>query len=234
MTRDLDFHKIEKIIEVQFRNIDLLKRALTHRSFLNEHQEWSKIGHNERLEFLGDAVIGLVTAEYLYKRYPQFQEGELTSLRAALINSHSLLEAVNEIGIQDYLLVSKGEKKELKKHHPYFLANAVEAIVGAIYLDQGYKEAEKFIEKYLLARTDKILKTGSFRDPKSIFQEKSQEILGITPTYKSLKSWGPDHLKQFKVGVYLKGKLVAEGEGYSKQEAEIRAAQEALLKQGWK
>ncbi|MDD3487934.1 MAG: ribonuclease III [Candidatus Pacebacteria bacterium] len=228
-----NFKKIEKIIGVQFKNIDLLKQALTHRSFLNEHPEWLDIGHNEKLEFLGDAVIGLITAEYLYKKYPQLQEGELTSLRAALINGNSLLEAAAETGIQDYLLVSKGEKKELKKHQPYFLANAIEALVGAIYLDQGYTEAEKFAKKYLLVKADKIFKTKSFRDPKSIFQEKSQEILSITPTYKLIKSWGPDHAKQFEIGVYLKDKLIAQGEGCSKQEAEVQAAEKALLKKEW-
>lgn len=230
---DSDFHKIEKILGLKFKNIDLLKRALTHRSFLNENKEWSQVGNNERLEFLGDAVFGLIAAEYLYRKYPNLREGELTSLRAALINSDSLLEVADKLEIKKYLLVSKGEKNELKKTHPYFLANAIESIVGAIYLDQGLKEAKKFIENNILSKTDQILKTGSYRDPKSVFQEKSQEILGITPVYRFLKAWGPDHLKQFKVGVYLKEKLIAEGEGYSKQEAEINAAQEALLRKEW-
>ncbi|MDD3098237.1 MAG: ribonuclease III [Candidatus Pacebacteria bacterium] len=231
---DLDFHKIEKKLGLKFNNIDLLKRALTHRSFLNENKEWFKIGQNERLEFLGDAVFGLIAAEYLFRKYPKLKEGELTSLRAALINSNSLLEVADKLEIKKYLLVSKGEKKELKKAHPYFLANAVESIVGAIYLDQGLEETSEFIEKHILVKADQILKTGSHRDSKSVFQEKSQELLGITPIYKFLESWGPDHSRQFKTGVYLKEKLIAEGEGFSKHEAETKAAEKALLKKGWK
>ena len=233
MTRKLDFHKFEQIINVQFKNIDLLKQALTHRSFLNEHSEWVNIGHNEKLEFLGDAVVELIVTEYLYKKYPQLQEGELTSLRAALINSNALFKAAEQLGIRDYLLVSKGEQKELKKHCPYFLANAVESIIGAIYLDQGYEEAAKFIHEYLLKKSDQVLETKSFRDAKSVFQEKSQEILSLTPVYKLLETWGPDHEKQFKVGVYLKDKLIAKGKGYSKQEAETQAAQKALKIKEW-
>lgn len=233
MTMDLDFNKIEKKLGLKFKNIDLLKQALTHRSFLNEHKEWSRIGHNERLEFLGDAVLGLIVAEYLYNEYPQMQEGKLTDLRATLINSDALLEVAVKLDISKYLLASKGEKRDLGKSSPYFLADSIEAIVGAIYLDQGLEEARKFVKKYVLARIDQILQEGRFKDFKSIFQEKSQEILGITPIYKSLKSWGPDHLKQFKEGVYLNDELIAEGEGYSKQEAEINAAQKGLSKKGW-
>jgi ribonuclease-3 len=230
---DSDFHKIEKKLGLKFNNIDLLKRALTHRSFLNENKEWSKIGQNERLEFLGDAVFGLIAAEYLFREYPHLKEGELTSLRAALINGNSLLEVADKLEIKKYLLVSKGEKKELKKSHPYFLANAIESIVGAIYLDQGLEQTRKFIEKHILVKANQLLKTGSHKDPKSIFQEKSQELLGITPVYRFLKAWGPDHSKQFKTGVYLKDKLIAEGEGFSKHEAETKAAQKALLKKEW-
>lgn len=233
MIRKLNFDKVEQIINVRFKNIDLLKQALTHRSFLNEHSEWASIGHNEKLEFLGDAVAELVTTEYLYKKYPQLQEGELTSLRAALINSNALFEAAEQLGIRDYLLVSKGEQKELKKHCPYFLANAVESIIGAIYLDQGYQKAKKFIEEYLLKKADQVFKTKSFRDSKSVFQEKSQEILSSTPVYKLLKAWGPDHEKKFKVGVYLKDELIAQGQGFSKQEAETQAAQKALQIKEW-
>jgi len=230
---DLDFNKIEKNLGLKFKNIDLLKQALTHRSFFNEHQEWSQIGHNERLEFLGDAVLGLVAAEYLYDKYPYFPEGELTNLRAALINSNALLEVAAKLDIQKYLLVSKGERRGLQTTHPYFLADTIEAIVGAIYLDQGLEEARKFITRHILIRIDQIIQSGRFKDLKSMFQEKSQEILGQTPFYKLLKSWGPDHQKQFRVGVYLKDKLIAEGEGYSKQEAETKAAEKALLNKGW-
>ena len=229
-----DFNKIEKILGLEFNNIDLLKRALTHRSFLNENKEWGEIGHNERLEFLGDSILGLIVAEYLFNEYSELREGDLTALRAALINSDSLLDVADKLNLKKYLLVSKGEKNELEKSHPYFLANAIEAIVGAIYLDKGFDEAREFVAKHILSKADNIFKTEAYIDPKSLFQEKSQENLSITPIYKTLKSWGPDHLKQFRVGVYLKKELIAEGEGHSKQEAEVSAAKEALFKKGWK
>lgn len=230
---DVDFRKIEKILGLEFNNIDLLKRALTHRSFLNEHKEWKKIGHNERLEFLGDAVLGMITANYLFKKYPELKEGKLTFLRASIINSNSLLEVAKRLNLKNFILVSKGEKNGFKKVHPHFLANAVEAIIGAIYLDKGLEQAERFIKKYILSKADKNIKSGNYKDYKSLFQEKSQEILQITPVYKTLKTWGPDHLKQFEVGVYLDKELVARGDGYSKQEAETKAAQKALSKKGW-
>ena len=230
----IDFNKIEKILELEFNNLDLFKRALTHRSFLNENKKWGEIGHNERLEFLGDSILGLIVAEYLFKEYSELREGDLTALRAALINSDSLLEVADRLNLNKYLLVSKGEKNELEKSHPYFLANAVEAIIGAIYLDKGFDEAKKFVTKHILSKAENIFKTESYKDPKSLFQEKSQENLNITPIYKILKSWGPDHLKQFQVGVYFKKELVAEGDGHSKQEAEVNAAKKALSKKGWK
>jgi len=230
----IDFNKIEKILELEFNNIDLLKRALTHRSFLNENKEWGEIGHNERLEFLGDSILGLIVAEYLFNEYSELREGDLTALRAALINSDSLLDVADKLNLKKYLLVSKGEKNELEKSHPYFLANAVEAIVGAIYLDKGFDEAREFVTKHILSKAENIFKTEAYLDPKSLFQEKSQENLNITPVYKILKSWGPDHLKQFRVGAYLKKELIAEGEGHSKQEAEVIAAKRALSKKGWK
>jgi len=230
---NIDFRKIEKILGIEFNNLDLLKRALTHRSFLNENKEWLEIGHNERLEFLGDSVLGLIVAGYLFKEFSKLREGELTALRAALINSDSLLDVADKLNLKKYLLVSKGEKNELEKTHPYFLANAVEAIVGAIYLDKGFDESKKFVQKHILSKTERILKTESYKDPKSVFQEKSQENLSITPIYKTLESWGPDHLKHFLVGVYLNKELIAKGEGHSKQEAEVNAAKKALSKKKW-
>jgi len=229
----IDFYKIQKVLKLEFNNLDLLKRALTHRSFLNENKEWQEIGHNERLEFLGDSVLGLIVAEFLFKEFSKLREGDLTALRAALINSNSLLDVADKLNLKKYLLVSKGEKHELEKAHPYFLANAVEAIIGAIYLDKGFDESKRFVTKYILCKTEKILKTESYKDPKSVFQEKSQEHLDITPVYKILKSWGPDHLKQFRVGAYLNKELIAKGEGHSKQEAEVNAAKQALLEKKW-
>jgi len=227
-----DFKKIAQALNISFQNFDLLKEALTHRSFLNEHKDWD-IPHNERLEFLGDSILGFVVADNLIKQYPQFAEGELTSLRAALVNSDSLLAVAKELKLRDYLLVSRGEAKELKNSRSYLLANAIEALIGALYLDGGIEKAKDFVKKYILSKAETILQTASYKDAKSLFQEKSQELLGITPIYKSLKSWGPDHAKQFEVGVYLNEDLISQGKGYSKQEAEINAAQEALKAKGW-
>jgi len=140
----VDFYKIQKTLGLEFNDLDLFKRALTHRSFLNENKEWREIGHNERLEFLGDSVLGLIVAGYLFKEFSELREGDLTALRAALINSNSLLDVADKKKMKKYLLVSKGEKDELEKAHPYFLANAVEAIIGAIYLDKGFDESKKF------------------------------------------------------------------------------------------
>lgn len=227
-----DFKKITQVLNISFQKLDLLKEALTHRSFLNEHRDWG-IPHNERLEFLGDSILGFIVAEYLIKHYPQFSEGELTSLRAALVNSDSLLSVAKELKLEDYLLVSHGEAKELKNSRSYLLANAIEALIGAFYLDGGIEKAKDFIQKYILSKTETIIQTASYKDAKSLFQEKSQELLSITPIYKSLKSWGPDHVKQFEVGVFLDEDLIAQGTGYSKQEAEINAAQKALELKGW-
>jgi ribonuclease-3 len=227
-----DFKKITQDLNISFQNFDLLKEALTHRSFLNEHKDWD-IPHNERLEFLGDSILGFVVADYLVKHYLQFSEGQLTSLRAALVNSDSLLAIAKELKLEDYLLVSHGEAKELKNSRSYLLANAIEALIGALYIDGGIEKAKDFIERYILSKTETILQTASYKDAKSLFQEKGQELLGITPIYKSLKSWGPDHAKQFEVGVYFNEDLIAQGTGYSKQEAEINAAQKALELKGW-
>ena len=227
-----DFQKIAQLLNLSFQNLDLLKEALTHRSFLNEHRDWN-IPHNERLEFLGDSILGFVIADNLVEQYPQFAEGELTSLRAALVNSDSLLAVAKELKLEDYLLVSRGEARELKNSRSYLLANTIEALIGALYLDGGIDKAKDFIKKYIFSKAETILQTASYKDAKSLFQEKSQALLGITPIYKSLKSWGPDHAKQFEVGVYLNEDLISQGKGYSKQEAEINAAQKALEMKGW-
>jgi len=227
-----DFKKIAQLLNLSFQNLDLLREALTHRSFLNEHKDWG-IPHNERLEFLGDSILGFVIADNLIKQYPQFTEGELTSLRAALVNSDSLLAVAKELKLRDYLLVSRGEARELKNSRSYLLANTIEALIGALYLDGGIDKAKDFIKKYIFSKAETILQTASYKDAKSLFQEKSQALLGITPIYKSLKSWGPDHAKQFEVGVYLNEDLIAQGQGFSKQEAEINAAQKALELKGW-
>ncbi|MBI2024433.1 ribonuclease III [Candidatus Giovannonibacteria bacterium] len=227
-----DFSKLEEQIEVEFKNKNFLVEAFTHRSYLNENPEW-KGNHNERLEFLGDAVLELVVTEHLFAHFTQKAEGELTSLRAALVNANMLSEIAQNLGLNDYLLLSRGEAKDLGRARQYILANTFEALVGAIYLDGGYVKAEEFIKKNVLNKVNEVISKKLFRDPKSLFQERAQEIAGITPTYEVIKEWGPDHNKHFVVGVYLKNELVAEGEGPSKQEAQINAAEEGLRLKGW-
>ena len=219
-------------IRVKFNNLDLLQEALTHRSYLNENRGY-KLNHNERLEFLGDAVLELVVTDYLYKNYSN-PEGELTAWRAALVNGEMLAKVAGNLGVEKYLLMSKGETKDTGRARQYLLANAMEAIIGAIYLDQGYNAAEKFILENIIVNLDKVLKEKSYMDSKSYFQEKAQENVKITPSYRVIKEWGPDHNKHFIVGVYLDEELVAEGEGVSKQDAQREAAKKGLETKGWK
>ncbi|OGZ32566.1 MAG: ribonuclease III [Candidatus Niyogibacteria bacterium RIFCSPLOWO2_12_FULL_41_13] len=226
------FKDFAEKIGVSFKNEDLLKQAFTHRSYLNENPDWIT-SHNERLEFLGDAVLELAASDFLFKKFPQKPEGELTSLRAALVNADSLAESAEDLDINNYLLLSRGEAKDVGRGRLYILANTYEAIIGAIYLDQGYGPAEKFIEKTLLLKIEEVLEKGLYRDAKSMFQEKSQEIVQLTPAYKVLEEWGPDHDKQFRVGVFLGEELVAEGEGPSKQLAEQEAAKSGLKIKKW-
>lgn len=230
--RTIDFREFEKKIGVSFKNKGLLKQAFTHRSFLNENPK-SGLLHNERLEFLGDAVLELAVTEYLFQKFPDKPEGELTAFRAALVNTNMLSELAKEIGMNDFLLLSKGEASDTGKARQYILANTFEAVVGALYIDRGYDTAQKFIAKNLYPRLAAILTERLWQDAKSSFQEKAQEMLGITPSYKSRKETGPDHNKRFTVGVYLEDDLIAEGEGQSKQEAEQAAARIALKEKGW-
>lgn len=223
--------ELENQIGVNFKNEDLLLQALTHRSYLNENTKWH-LDHNERLEFLGDAVLELVVTEYLYAHYPN-PEGELTSWRAALVNAITLSRLSEKIKLNDYLLLSRGEARDTGRARQFILANAMEALIGAIHLDQGYTAATKFIADFILPELPAILQQGSHRDYKSRFQEEAQERAGVTPDYEVIKEWGPDHAKHFQVGVYLGSELVAEGEGPSKQEAQQEAAREALLQKGW-
>jgi len=224
--------EIEKKIGIEFKNKNLLLQAFCHRSYLNEHPEW-KLGNNERLEFLGDAVIEILVTEYLFFKFPEAEEGFLTNLRAALVNFQNLFLVAERLNLDKYLLLSKGERKDNKKSKESILADAFEALVGAIYLDQGKEITKKFLEKFLFPTLEEILKNKSFKNPKSLFQEKSQAILNITPEYQTLKEWGPDHNKTFEVGVFLKRRLIAKGIGSSKQEAELKAAKKALEKTGW-
>lgn len=220
----------EKQVGITFKDKDLLKQAFTHRSYLNENPE-SGLQHNERLEFLGDAVLELIVTEHLYKSYPDKPEGELTTWRAALVNARMLAIVAKDLKLGDYLLLSHGEARETGKARDYILANTTEALLGALYLDQGLKACKIIIEQYVLSKLPQVLEDKLFEDAKSRFQELAQEKTGITPSYQVLKEWGPDHEKNFQVGVTLGKDLIAKGEGMSKQEAEQDAAKAALTKQ---
>lgn len=228
----VDFVKLEAIIGVSFTDKSLLLTAVTHRSYLNEHREATQ-DHNERLEFLGDAVLELVVTDYLFNKYADKPEGELTAVRAALVNTVSLSEASTSLGVNDFLLMSKGEAKDTGRARQYILANVFEAIIGAIYLDQGYEAAKNFISGQLFHKTDRIVEKRLWQDGKSRFQELAQEQVSVTPTYELISQEGPDHDRVFTVGVFLKNEKVAEGNGRSKQEAEQDAAEKAVEAKGW-
>ncbi len=227
-----DFSKFEKKLGLKFKNKDLLIQAFCHRSYLNENPSFH-LENNERLEFLGDAVLELVITENLYQKYPKKSEGELTNWRASLVNAKMLGELAGELEFNEFLLLSRGESKELGKARQYILANTFEALIGSIYLDSGYKPCQEFIKKYLIKKLPEIIKKGLFKDAKSSFQEGAQEKVGITPTYKVLRESGPDHARHFIIGVFLGKELIAEGEGFSKQEAEDEAAKNALETKKW-
>lgn len=227
-----DFNKIQQKIGIIFKNPHLLKQAVVHRSYINEHRNFG-LDHNERLEFLGDAVLELVVTEHLYCSYPN-PEGELTNWRASLVNGKNLADVAEKTGLEELLYLSRGESKDQNpKAREYILANALEALIGAIFLDQDFVIAKNFIEKYIISSLPYILKHGLDKDPKSRFQEAAQERLGVTPTYEVLEESGPDHNKHFKIGIFLDKELVTTGEGLSKQEAQVRAAEQALEKKGW-
>ncbi|MFZ5364675.1 MAG: ribonuclease III [Patescibacteria group bacterium] len=228
---DKDFKQLEKKLNLKFNNLDLLKQSVVHRSYLNEHPRF-ELDHNERLEFLGDAVLELIVTEYLYINYEN-PEGELTNWRASLVNSKMLSKLASQIGIESYLYLSRGETKDVGKARQYILANAFEALIGSIYLDQGWDSAKDFINRILLPELPHILKHKLYLDPKSKFQEAAQEKEGVTPTYKVLKESGPDHAKVFEVGVFIGSEKIAKGKGSSKQEAQEEAAIKGLKKKKW-
>jgi ribonuclease-3 len=228
----INFSDFEKKIGVSFKNKDLLKQAFIHRSYINENGG-TGLSHNERLEFLGDAVLELIVTDFLFKKYPSYTEGELTALRSALVNAIIISEVASNIGMNDYLLLSRGESKDNGKARQYILANTYEALVGAIYLDGGYEVVNKFITKTLLPHTEEIVAKKLWRDAKSLVQEKAQEFVNVTPLYKVLNETGPDHDKHFTVGIYFGSLLIAEGKGKSKQEAEQKAAENALKVKNW-
>lgn len=222
----------EDKINYHFQNPDLLKQAFLHRSYLNEHKEIN-LPHNERLEFLGDAVLELVVTDWLYVNHPERPEGELTAYRAALVNANTCSAIAAELGMNDLLMLSRGEAKDTGRARQIILANAFEAFVGAVYLDGGYNVARDFIAQTVFPKADEVIKKNLTEDYKSHFQHKAQEAESITPTYKVLSETGPDHDKKFTAGLYLGKEKVAEGQGHSKQEAEQSAAQKGLETKGW-
>jgi len=238
--------KLADKLGVKFNDLDLLQQAVTHRSYLNENRDY-KLDHNERLEFLGDAVLELVVTEYLYENYPN-PEGELTNWRAALVNGEMLAKISKRMGVEEFLLMSRGEAKDKGKARQYLLANAFEAITGAIYLDQqekparnashsdaggGYEAVKRFILENVVVELPEIIEKKLYMDPKSRFQEVAQDKLGVTPSYRVMGESGPDHDKKFTVGIYLNDELIAKGEGSSKQEAQRNAAIAGLEVKGW-
>jgi ribonuclease III len=227
----IDLEQLRKKFAIEIKNPDLFQEALTHRSYLNEHKGY-KYPHNERLEFLGDAVLELAVTRYLFDHFNN-PEGELTSFRAALVNGDMLGKIGGALGVQDFLLMSRGETKDTGRARMYLIANALEAIIGALYLDQGFDAAQIFVERHVLSRLDEVMSQGLYTDPKSRFQELAQEKVGVTPNYRVLKESGPDHDRHFIAGVFLEDELVAEGEGKSKQEAQREASKQGLLKKGW-
>ena len=228
-----DFGKFEQGIGFIFNDKVLLRQAFTHRSYINENRE-EGLEHNERIEFLGDAVLELVVTNYLFFKYPEKPEGELTAFRSALVNTASLASVAAKLGMSEYLLLSRGEERDTGRARQYILADTLEAFIGALYLDQGYEKAGEFIARELFPTLTDIVEKRLWQDAKSHFQEKAQDRVNITPTYKTVEEIGPDHDKEFVVAVYLKDEEIAQGKGLSKQEAEQDAARNALHAKQWK
>ncbi len=229
---NVDFTQLEKELGITFSDQELLKQAFTHRSYLNENRH-IRLSHNERLEFLGDAVLELVVTDYLFNKYTDKAEGELTAFRSALVNTQTLAGVATRLGLNNYLLLSHGEAKDTGRARSYIMANTMEALIGALYVDQGYTRAQAFVLEHVVHLIDDIIASKKFVDAKSYFQERAQDEIGITPAYKLVKEIGPDHDKKFTIGVFLVHELIATGEGKSKQEAEQEAATKALEMKGW-
>jgi len=225
------YQELEKLLKFEFKNKFLLEQAFIHRSYLNEARRKYLIS-NERLEFLGDSILSFTISELLYQKFPKFPEGNLTSYRSVLVCAKTLSAVAQRLELGKYLKMSKGEKESGGMNNPTLLANTIEALIGAIYLDQGMKKAQDFIYQFILPNLTEIIKNKAFKDYKSYFQEIVQEKIKDSPIYKVLDSWGPDHAKNFKIGVYVAGNLIGEGKGKSKQEAEQQAAKAGIEK--WK
>jgi len=230
---EFDLENAQKAVGVIFLDPSLLETAFTHRSFLNENKHLHK-PHNERMEFLGDAVLELVITDYLYIKYPKKNEGDLTLYRSSLVNTDSLALTAANLQINDYLMLSHGESKDTGRGRYSILADAVEAIIGAIYTDQGYDAAKDFILKHIAPRIEEVIEKKAWIDAKSLFQEKAQEVYGDTPHYETTGEEGPDHDKDFQVTLFVGEKKVAMATGKSKQEAAQEAAGKGLEVEGWR
>lgn len=227
-----DLSQLEHTLGFTFKHKKILQQALVHRSYLNENPHFP-LEHNERLEFLGDAVLELIVTAHLYHEFPKAPEGELTSLRAAIVRGEMLSKIAEELGLSQFLLLSRGESRDRGKARQYILANAVEAVIGALYLDQGYEATKIFISRTIISKLPNIVRQGLHIDSKSKFQELAQEKFRITPTYEVLREEGLDHAKHFIVGLYLGRRKISEGQGSSKQEAQQQAAKRALADMNW-
>ena len=224
---------LEKELGITMHDQNLLRQALVHRSYINEHPDF-ELNHNERLEFLGDAVLEIVVTEYLYFTFPDKPEGELTNLRASLVNAKMLSQVASDLTIEDNLYLSRGEQRDGdSKARSFILADAVEAIIGALYLDQGLEPTRRFIEQNIFSRLGVVIKNGLYVDAKSKFQEKAQEVYGVTPHYVVMSEDGPDNAKIFKVAAFIGEEKISEGTGTSKQEAQVEAAAKAIVSKGW-
>lgn len=228
------YKNLEEKIGITFKDKDLLDSAFVHKSYMNEYHGKEKKEDNERLEFLGDAVLELVVTEYLYKAYPHKSEGDLTNWRSALVKGKHLAEVAKDLKLGNYLYLSKGEEKSGGRKKNYILANTLEALIGALYLDKGYRITHGFISSVILKRLEQILEEGLHIDAKSHFQELTQEKVGVTPEYKLISESGPDHAKKFVMAVFIGDKKAGEGQGSSKQKAEEDAARKALIDIDWK
>lgn len=224
----MNFDTLEKKLGLKFKNQNIIKMAFIHRSFLNESKE--QLESNERLEFLGDSILSFLVSKYLYKTYPTFPEGELTSLRSAVVKTKTLSQIAEELALGDLLKLSKGESESNGKSNPSILADTFEALLGAVFLDQGLAKAEYLITHFLLPKLDIIFKQKTYKDAKSTLQEKIQDKMRTSPTYKVIGELGPDHAKTFTIGVFLGAKILGTGKGKSKQEGEQMAAKNALEK----
>ncbi len=228
----MNLKELEEKLEINFQDKKLLEQAFVHRSYINENGKLG-INHNERLEFLGDAVLELITSEFLFNKYKNVNEGDMSAYRASLVNAITLGEVARGLGFNDLMKLSKGEAKDLNRARSSILADAYEAFLGAMYLDKGLLLCKDFVNKTLLIKTDEIIKKGLYKDSKSKVQEKAQELLAITPHYKVIDEEGPDHDKIFNVAIYFGDQKITEGAGKSKQEAETDAAKKAIQIKGW-